>query len=476
MAKTLTYQEIVARLNDRVKSASKQATAGSGAPGTPSVQVTEKDPQDTGTVQIPKDPSTSPKQQNLPGSGADSHPNHNTDVTPVKAVGATAPAETVTADEGAGSAAKAAKVTAAIKNFRVAFKSAASEKLDVKAPAAEGKPASMVKEAPKAAAELTPTDKGKHPVVNKDKTAQGPKTEQVTEKDPQEESKPKVREDAIGGVPEKAVTNENVKGNENTDKAAALEFDPSYHFKLASIVLADTDLRNAAEAKLQEALGAEVASDIIKAAAVMEQEANAIAELEAAGAFEAEELWKSASVEERATITKLAALHDYVRGKLATEVEKQAYDMGASAAADEMDQPPMPAGPEGAAPGPEGAAPGPEGAGEVTPEDIMAVLQQLVESGQLDEQTAQAILTELSGGGAPEGAAPEGAAPEGAPGQAEAEAAAAAAGPEAEAAEAGGPGHAEPDADDAGVPPEIKEMAAKGASVVAKLITKPATK
>ena len=465
MAKTLQYQEIVSRLADRTKSAAaKKATAGSGAPGTPSVQVTEKDPEDKGTVEIPKDPSTAPKAQNLPGSGTDSHPNHNKDVTPVKSVGATAPSDTVTDDAGAGPAAKAAKALTAIKDFRASLKSASApkaaasdkaEKLNVQAPAAEGKPGKMEKEA-----ELTEVDKGKHPVVNADKAAQGPKASQVPEKDPQEEPKPAVREDAVGGVPAKGVNNDNVSGNENTDKAAGFELDPSYHFKLASIVLADADLKSRAEAKLQEALGAEVAADVIKCATVMEQEANAIAELEASGAAEAEELWKSASEAERNTIVKLASLHDFVRGKLATEMEKQAYDMGASAAADEMDQPeaaPAPDAAAGAAPdaaagaAPDAAAPGAEG-GDVSPEDIMAVLQHLVQSGQIDEPTAQAILQELSGGG--EGAAPADA---GAPA------------PDAGAAPADAA--AAPDAG-AGAPPDVQEMADKAASVAAKFASK----
>lgn len=480
MAKTLTYKEIVSRLKDRTSGASKQATAGSGAPGTPSVQVTEKDPQDEGTVQIPKDPSTAPKATNLPGSGTDSHPVHNKEVTAVKPVGATSPSQTVTDDNGAGSAAKAAKVVSAIRDLRATFKQAASDpkNTDVKAPAAEGKPvepkkeakkAEMEKEAPKAekAAEINgAVDDGKHPVVNADKAAQGPKADQVKEKDPQEEPKPSVREDAIGGVPSNADTNESTKGNENKDKTAAhVEFDPSYHFKLASVVLANDELRKAAEAAMQESLGAEVARDLIKAASVMENEANALAELEANGALEAEELWKSASNEERALIVKLAAFHDYSRGKLKTDFEKSAYDMGATAAADEMDQPPMPGADAGAGAPPAdpaaGAPAGPDAGGEVTPEDIMAVLQHLVQSGQIDEQTAQAILTELSGGGAPGGDA--GAPPD----------AGAGAPPDAGA---GAPPEAAPEAAPADdeAPADVKEMADKSASVIAKL--KPAAK
>jgi len=407
--KTLTYQEIVARLADRTKSASaKAATAGSGAPGTPSTQVTEKDPQDMGKVGIPKDPNSAPAATNLPGSGSDTHPVHNKDVTAVKSVGATSAKETVTDDNGAGAAAKAAKVVASIRNLRDSInKSAATAKTaetddkkpHAKSPADAGKPAEHKPAEHKPAEHKYadtngPIDDGKHTATNSDKAAQGPKAKQVTEKDPQEEPKPSVREDAITGIPENADTNESTEGNENKDKAAALDFDPSFHFKLASVILADDNLRQQAEAKLQEAFGAEVAADIVKAAATMEDEANLLVELEAAGAFEAEELWKSASETEKSMIIKLAALHDHNRTGLSDDMCKQAYDMGAAAGADEMDAADAAADTADAAPV----------GGDVTPEDILVVLQHLVESGQIDEQTAQAILAELGAADSAEGA------------------------------------------------------------------------
>lgn len=90
-----------------------------------------------------------------------------------------------------------------------------------------------------------------------------------------------------------------------------------------------------------------------------------------------------------------------------------------------------PAGPEGMPPaGPEGmppegglppeamAEPGmPGGDEDITPEDIIAALQEMVSSGEIDEATATQLVSEIMGaggeaGGAPaEGGAPEGAAP-----------------------------------------------------------------
>jgi len=89
-----------------------------------------------------------------------------------------------------------------------------------------------------------------------------------------------------------------------------------------------------------------------------------------------------------------------------------------------------PAGPEGMPPaGPEGmppegglppeaiaepGMPGEGGAGEdITPEDIIAALQEMVSSGEIDEQTATQLVGEIMGGGEAGGAPVDGGAPEG---------------------------------------------------------------
>lgn len=94
-----------------------------------------------------------------------------------------------------------------------------------------------------------------------------------------------------------------------------------------------------------------------------------------------------------------ATVHSFAKEELKDEFLKQAYDMGAAAASEALDE-------EGAGAPPEGAMP-PEGApaeGEVSEQDILAVLEALVQSGQLPPEEAQQILEQLfggAGGGAP---------------------------------------------------------------------------
>ena len=240
------------------------------------------------------------------------------------------------------------------------------------------------------------------------------------------------------------------KGDEtNTDlkkDAAAAELDATYLAKLASVILATEDGRNFAEAKLKESFGAEAASDIIKAACVMEQaaqEADMAAQEEQAylqsGAYQAEQMWKSASDAERAEMTRMAKIHSFEMSKYGEsefgEILKSAYDQGAQAAASEMDAAPMP--PEGGAEAAPEAGAGQEG-GEASLEEVIEVLGQMVQSGEVSPEVAQEILSKITG---------------------------------ETGAEAGSPGGTEgAEAAEAQAEPEVAEMAEKGASISAKLL------
>ncbi len=235
------------------------------------------------------------------------------------------------------------------------------------------------------------------------------------------------------------------KGECQDDKmAAAGDFviDSSYHLKLASLLLSTEEGRLYAQRMVEKAHGAEAASDIVKAASIMEERAQEIAELEASGAQEAEQLWKSASVEDRQKIVKLARVHATARSKYKTEVEKQAYDAGAMGAAQMGDAgmlggagagvgpeaggagapaglPPeaaaamaggapggaeggMPPGADAGAAGGAGGAPG--GGEELSAEAVVAALDQMVSSGELPPELAAQILQQILGGGAEGGA------------------------------------------------------------------------
>lgn len=393
MKATRTFDEIKTLLGNRKSASNKSAGTVPAAP--------EQDPTSQGTVAAPSNPA--PKD-NMPASST------NSNTTPNPA--APAVARTV---EGEEPASINMKIATAVKNIK-AFNSTVRAAV-VKRAEAEGKTA--------------PAESGKP----------------APEKDPADKGKAKVKSDDVQGVPTGEV--------ENTDsKKEASEFslDPSFHLKLASEILSTTEGRQYAESVLMRSLGAEAAADIVKAAAIMDQAAYEaqqqeaeLAEYQASGAYQAEQLWKSASVNEQQSIIKMAQVHEVAKsiytddlGEFA-DICKQAYDAGAEACAVMLDKSAA-ALPEGAQAGelPEGA-PGEEAgeteaeqeSEETTPEDILAVLEELVQSGQISEEVAQEILQQLVGG------------------------------------EQGGEG-AE-NAAPTEVPPEVAETVVKGASIVAKL-------
>jgi hypothetical protein len=171
-------------------------------------------------------------------------------------------------------------------------------------------------------------------------------------------------------------------------------------------------------------------------------------------------MWQNASPEERASIVKLAAAHQLAKSTLQTDGEKQAYDAGAAAGADMVDSGALGGAPGGAAgaPAPDaaGADPSadPAGADNITDDDIIAVLSELVQSGKIKPEEAEAILQALQSGGAEANpTAPAG-------------------------ADAAAPTSAMPDAPPDSAPPEQKEAFSivKSASVATDLIMTELTK
>jgi len=457
-----TYNQLVQTLNDRA-SATKQASTKSAAGDTP----TEKDPAEKGTVAIPKDPSATPAAELLPGQTP------NAEVTPVLSV---APAKKVEGEEKPANAllSQAQKVAAAIRGLN---KSATRD---------------TAKISPQLVSDAASENKNTTAPVPGSTGDKGPKAKQVpdpvtkaaagdvpTVADPAEKGKEKVKGDSIGEVPAQPENANKTKvGDEKKEaacppgctcpkctKAAAdmLDITPDFHFKLASLILSTQEGRDFARQIIEQAHGAAEAEDIIKAATFMEQESQRLQELEDQGAFAAEEMWKNASEDERIAIIKLANIHALAKSGLATEQEKQAYDDGAATAAGLADAGVLggaagaaPAAPAGAAPaGPEvpGAEAAPAGSDSITDEDIVAVLEELVQSGKIKPEEAQAILEALQQGGA-EGAVPAG--PEGA----------------APGAAPGAEGAGAPPPDDSNKSPEEKEAAAivKSASAAVNAI------
>ena len=171
----------------------------------------------------------------------------------------------------------------------------------------------------------------------------------------------------------------------NDDVANGIQLTPEFHMKLASLILEDEEGLQLAERILRKAAGEEKAAQLINAAlyqqsaylqaadeydqqvkyamAMQEQQAQAL-----------DNFLKQASAEDRASIEKIAAVHGSMLSTLATDWEKAAYMQGAQDAAAMGD-----AEAAGGEPQIEGGDEQPMG-----PEEIMALIQQMVQSGELD--------------------------------------------------------------------------------------------
>lgn len=99
-----TYNQLIARLQQDAATRKQASTVPS---------VPEKDPADTGTVSIPKDPAAAPAKAMTPASQT------NTENTPV--LNPTPPGKTVVGQETGDLLSKAAKIANSITNFRQSF-------------------------------------------------------------------------------------------------------------------------------------------------------------------------------------------------------------------------------------------------------------------------------------------------------------------------------------------------------------------
>lgn len=176
---------------------------------------------------------------------------------------------------------------------------------------------------------------------------------------------------------------------------AAIELSPEFHFKLASAILETEEGIKMAEAVLMRHRGQQEAHALIKEAMVAHGEfVKAAAEQEQLQQIEAliiqdqleknaaiEEIAKQLSQEEQSEVVKIASAHAKASSVL-TETEKHAYAAGAADAEEMM------AGEEGG-----GEAEDMEGGASL--EELLQVLGMLVESGEIDEATAQQVAEQL---------------------------------------------------------------------------------
>lgn len=220
-----------------------------------------------------------------------------------------------------------------------------------------------------------------------------------------EDKKPEEPKAAAPEVPkdpkEKAAPDPKVEAPKDAPKAAAAEvvvpeFTPEFHAKIGAAMLEFKEGRDMAEKVLRMKHGAEMAQDIIKSAAAMEEHALALQQQELEGATAAEQLMSEMSAEDLKIASALADAHSYDLSKLATPEEQAAYKAAAAQAAEMVDAGAGEMGDTEAMP--EGFDPE-----SVTPEDIIQVLEYLLAQGKIAPEEAEKILMEMqaaeAGGG-----------------------------------------------------------------------------
>jgi hypothetical protein len=228
-------------------------------------------------------------------------------------------------------------------------------------------------------------------------------------------------------TPSKAATaTPKAASGDDEGKSLAIQLTPEFHMKLAAAILEDEEGMQFAEQILRKAAGQEKAHELINAALQQQHSYNAAVEeyeqeVKQANDAQAQDeaafahALAQATPEELAQIEKAASVHNAYLSSFSTEYERAAYRDGVmKAAAMEENMAAMP--PEAAPAMPGEMPPGPEGGeGGEAPmgvEEIIALLEEMVQAGEISEeeamQVAQALLEGEGGGGGMEGGAPEG--------------------------------------------------------------------
>lgn len=167
------------------------------------------------------------------------------------------------------------------------------------------------------------------------------------------------------------------------------ELTTDFHLKLASAMLATEEGRDTVRGVLAKAMSTEAVDKLIANCESMEK---AAAE-QVAAEQQFQEFLGAMTEEERGEFIKSANFHYAEVQRFEHDFEKAAYEQGA------MDMGAM-LGAEGGDPAAAGGLPPiPTEGGEPTIEEIIMILDELVQSGQLDPQLADAILMELTGAG-----------------------------------------------------------------------------
>lgn len=222
----------------------------------------------------------------------------------------------------------------------------------------------------------------------------GPEDNAKVEVSEKKEDKAKLPE----GIPAKAeIPPFSDKKEEKTEKAAGaeeFELPTDAYVKLAHTILSVEGGMEYAHRLIKQAKGAETADALLNNAVAAQEQLEKAAAAHAQGAGLVDQIFAGCkSQEEAEQVIKIASAHK----EQISVIEKQASDVESAEleklayAAGAMDAAAMQEG--------EGTLPGGE-TEEATPEDFLAVIQQLVQSGQLPPEVAEQLLAELQGGAA----------------------------------------------------------------------------
>jgi len=269
---------------------------------------------------------------------------------------------------------------------------------DTNPKAADGNPATLADGNTKEDAFTTPTTPLAK-IANLDKIAQAI---QGFSKTPGTKSATAVTAKVDGATPAtEAPKGDDAEKNAGDDIYANLT--DHFHMKLASEILSSEEGIALAHTYLSKRANAEAADDLInKARAQQEGFCKAAAEeyeyQEQMLAFqkEASDQFNALPPEQQALVKKAGEAHQENLSQISDDLHKLAYMQGAADGGAMMEDP-------------GGMIPGGDPEQPMGPEEIMAVVQAMVESGELTPEEAEQILAELEGGemgGAPEGGMP----------------------------------------------------------------------
>ena len=391
----LHYKQLLSRVQSLVKSA--KSGTGDSAPEV-------KDPTNTGTVTVPEHPGEAISNKQLPGgaNGA-SLPATSTDV-PANEIkhqgtlegGAPSTVDGVAQDNAVTTptAKLASQVTATAARLSSLLK----------------KEATGTKAASEPVKGLNPTvvvQPGESFTKSAEDAASKPKADQVRgTADPTEhgEVKPS-KKNGPEDLPKGGTTND----ASPAEKAASdFDLDTASLVKLARTMLAtERGFRYATEI-IKEAKGADFARQLIADATRAQDNFAKAAAAQAEGEAAAEALLANTTPADRELMGKIANVVGAVMQEVDARADltaEQKFQFKSAAAQGAMDAASM--ADTGSVPGGQGEQP--------SLEDIIAVIQQLVQSGQLPLEVAQQLVAEISGGAGAEGGAPAGGPPAGAP-------------------------------------------------------------